>query len=352
MFLKSGTTFRPTSKDSMDLHDMLPADNYTVKKDQHGQLYLEKIESFTPIGKYYGNTLKHTSRIVNTFGDRIVSTGVMLTGEKGSGKTLLAKNVSIELAKSGVPTIVINQPWVGDQFNKLLQDITQPCVILFDEFEKTYDREEQEKILTLLDGVFGSKKLYMFTCNDKHRVDYHMKNRPGRIFYMIDFAGLSIEFIEEYCNDNLKNKANIQTVINISSLFSKFNFDMLASLLQEMNRYDETAQEALAILNIKPEFDMGTQYGIELFDGNKAIPDCSRMEFDGNPLSRDGIELGFTKPVEGKDSDDLPYTYEVFDVGSLVNMDAGAGKFTFSKNGIKLVLTKIKKKEFNYLNAF
>jgi SpoVK/Ycf46/Vps4 family AAA+-type ATPase len=100
----------------------------------------------------YGNTLRHTDRIINSFWKRPQQTGVLLNGEKGSGKTLLAKNISVELAKEGVPTIVINRDWTGDGFFKLLQDIDQPCVVLFDEFEKVYDREKQEEILTLLDA--------------------------------------------------------------------------------------------------------------------------------------------------------------------------------------------------------
>ena len=86
-------------------------------------------------------------------------------------------------------------------------------MVLFDEFEKVYDSDEQEEMLTLLDGVFPSKKLFVLTCNDKWRVNQHMRNRPGRIFYMLDFTGLDEDFVVEYCHDNLKNLANIDGVL-------------------------------------------------------------------------------------------------------------------------------------------
>ena len=135
-----------------------------------------------------GNVAKTSSRILNTFLDRPRSTGVLLVGEKGSGKTLLAQYTAIIAAnEKNIPTIVINKPWHGDQFNAFIQSIDQPAVILFDEFEKTYRRGDgdinyQEKILTLFDDVYSSQKLFLLTCNDKYRMNSHMMNRPGRLY--------------------------------------------------------------------------------------------------------------------------------------------------------------------------
>ena len=61
------------------------------------------------------------------------------TVEKGSGKTLLAQHTSILAAKEhGIPTIVVNKPWFGDNFNSFIQSISQPLIIFFDEFEKVH----------------------------------------------------------------------------------------------------------------------------------------------------------------------------------------------------------------------
>jgi hypothetical protein len=334
----------------MDVRNELPAGNYTVKEmPMGGPLYLEHIDSFTPLSKVYGDCLKNTDRVIRTFMDRPAATGIMLTGEKGSGKTLLTKNIAIELAKLDIPTIVINAPWHGDKFNSFIQTITQPCAILFDEFEKTYDRDEQEAILTLLDGVFPSKKLFMLTTNDKYRVDYHMRNRPGRIFYMLDFKGLDSVFIREYCEDNLKNTSQIDKIVNISSLFSEFNFDMLKALVEEMNRYDESPQEALRMLNAKPEFDGGSKYSIEVVHNGELVKgDVNPSEFNGNPLQPKGVEISFDIDPDGESD----WEYKEFNANALISVDAQAGKFVFEDKGTRLTLTKVKNKSYDYYGAF
>jgi hypothetical protein len=346
-FLKTGNTFRVSADDAIDLHYALPVGNYIVKVDQFGAMYLEQIDSFEFKGKRYGDNIKHTARIMNTFKSRDASTGVMLAGEKGSGKSLLAKSLSIAAANEGIPTIVINSPYKGDVFNKLIQDISQPCIVLFDEFEKVYDKEDQESILTLLDGVFPSKKLFVLTCNDKYRIDSHMRNRPGRIYYMIDFKGLDAGFITEYCNDNLNDKSHIEKICSIAGLFGEFNFDMLKALVEEMNRYNESPQESLKMINAKPEFDTGSRYNltVRINDVEWDTKDFSPETFDGNPLNENGIRIDYdTNPADN----DADWKRITFDAKSLVKIDPAAGVFVFTDGAATLTMTKIKPKVFNF----
>jgi hypothetical protein len=365
-FMKSGTRFNVSTKEAMDLHERLPAGNYTVKFDKMaGCFYLEQIESFEIRGKIYGDTRKQSQRILNTFNDRTASTGVMLTGEKGSGKTLLAKLLAVTAAETGVPTIVINEPWCGEGFNSFMQMIEQPTVILFDEFEKVYDKDDQEKMLTLLDGVYPSKKLFVLTCNDKWRVDSHMRNRPGRIFYSLDFKGLEQDFIMEYCADNLDNVDHIASVCRVAAMFDQFNFDMLKALVEEMNRYKETASEAMRMLNAKPEFGGDSKYKVSLQIKGLDIPEdvIEQDIWTGNPLTN-RISIDYkvfedaktAEPaLDGLASIETDWNWEDARFGQedLKQIDATAGKFVFiNADGDRVTLNRVKEKYYNYMDAF
>ena len=359
-FLKSGNTFRVSSKEAMDLHDVLPAGNYVIKKDAFENLFLEAIDSFEIKGKRYGDLDKNTDRVLNTFLSRPATTGVMLAGEKGSGKSLLAKNLAIEAAaRHNIPCIVINAPWTGDKFNSFMQSIDQPCVVLFDEFEKVYPSEEQEAILTLLDGVFPSKKLFVLTCNDKWRVDSHMRNRPGRIYYMMDYKGLDSTFISEYCIDNLKPELHIhiEKICQIASLFSQFNFDMLKATVEEMNRYNEAPEQALRMLNVKPEFDGGNKYVVKLLKDGEELEGKSleNEQWSGNPLQSE-VRVHYKEYEDTTDDEgdrEWDWATVKFTASDLKKIDSNAGKFVFvNKEGVTLTLNKVKEKTYSYMDAF
>lgn len=264
-FVKQDNRFSIATKNSVCTYDELPASTYAVKFNPMSGYYLEIVTDFILPKKVYGNHSNQADRILNTFHNRPASTGTLLSGEKGSGKTMLAKLICAQAAaKYSMPTLLVNNAFHGDDFNTFLNSIQQKSIVLFDEFEKVYDRDDQQAILTIMDGVYSTQKLFILTCNNKHAIDSHMKNRPGRLFYFIEYKGLDYSFIQEYCELNLNNKEQIGNIQTIASLFKEFNFDMLQALVEEMNRYNETAPEAIKLLNCKPDNDNRNMYLINL----------------------------------------------------------------------------------------
>lgn len=258
-FIQNGDIFRVTENCNIELNEKLPPALYTIQvMPMTNELYFQRIDTFELPEKIYGEAPKYTQRILRTFKERPNSTGVLLVGLKGSGKTLQAKHLC--LAAMGeeyqMPVILITRPFAGDAFNELMQSLGE-AVVFIDEFEKVYGSngdedvsKDQQMLLTLMDGAVQTKKLFLLTANDRHKVDSHMINRPGRIYYNISYKAIEDAVVEEYVRENLKNKEHKDGIYEVMSLVNDFNFDTLKALVEEMNRYDEQAVPAAKILNI------------------------------------------------------------------------------------------------------
>ncbi|KVP75270.1 hypothetical protein WJ96_05800 [Burkholderia ubonensis] len=332
-YRRSGSTFWPTSSEDLAIEQTLPVGTYTVGHSPFGY-YVERITDFELPGKLYGEVNRQADRIVGTFLKRPSGTGVLLSGQKGAGKTMLSKRIAQKVAAEyGIPTLVVNEAFHGDEFNAFIGGMNQPVVVLFDEFEKVYARDKQEALLTLFDGLYSSKKLFILTCNDRNRIDTHMVNRPGRLFYALDFAGLSKAFVEDYCADKLENKDNLRGVLSVAAFFENFSFDMLQALVEEMNRYGETASEAMQMLNMRPQNDEGGNFEVKGFRNGQPIL-CDGQNHDEvrrSPLSLNGMEVTFyafdeDEVPEGGLSKHESYT---LDVNNLQRVDLDNGHFVF-----------------------
>jgi len=306
--------------------------------------YLELTEDFELPKKLYGNLDKKAEKILNTFANRKGTTGALLCGEKGSGKTLLTKLISTQAREKGMPTILVNMAAQGDAFNTFLSAIQQPAVVLFDEFEKTYDKEEQKGLLTLLDGVFASQKLCLLTSNDFSAIDAHMKNRPGRIFYYLEFHGLDSQFIKEYGQDNLKNPAHVQGLQILSSFVKPMNFDMLKAVVEESNRYDESPMETLEMLNVRATGYADTFLYELVIPGRTLSKIHNTFEVRCNPMNGVEIDYYYEKGKNPKDPKKKAFEYDeiTFETKDLASINPEKGTYEFKKTSGETLKLKLK----------
>ena len=135
-----------------------------------------------------------------------------------------------------------------------IDKIEQDCVVLFDEFDKTFksnkENDEQAKLLSLFDGTAGGKKMYIVTCNELRGLNDYILNRPGRFHYHFRFEYPTAEAIREYLNDKLEKQfyGEIEKVIEFAGRIN-LNYDCLRAIAFELNQ-GSTFAEAITELNI------------------------------------------------------------------------------------------------------
>jgi hypothetical protein len=131
-----------------------------------------------------------------------------------------------------------------------------------------------------------------------------------------------------------------------------------------MNRYNETPQQAMRILNVRAEFDSGSPYAVEIYKGNRKADRVSPASWNGAPLSTKEIDLSYWfKPKKKAESDapvaigtigiddaddDEGWGEKSFTTDDLVKFNDKTSQFIFEKDGVTLILSKEVPKYFNF----
>lgn len=234
--------------------DQLPKGTYTVEFNPMSGFSLSKINNFVQKEpKIYGNHGVKVDKALKTFEIINRSLGIILSGDKGVGKSIFAQLLAERCTDNNLPVIIVKKAYPG--IADYIESIDQEVLVLFDEFEKMFDSrkdgiEPQENLLGLLDGVSQKKKLFVITVNNLHRVNEFMINRQGRFHYHIRFGYLGHEEITEYLKDKLPSEyyGEIDNVVRFASRVP-MNYDCLRAIAFELS-LGLTFAEAIADLNI------------------------------------------------------------------------------------------------------
>ena len=179
------------------------------------------------------------------------TTGVMLSGLKGSGKTITAKNIALH---SNLPIILIDKSFRSELISKLFNLLENvPACIMFDEIDKLGKHYADDYLLKVLDGANTcGKKLFLCTCNDTDAINEYLKDRCSRIRYWKKFDEVSPSLITEILNDKLNDKSEVGALTDfIVEKFECASFDNIVSFADEVNEYPTASfEELLADMNL------------------------------------------------------------------------------------------------------
>ena len=285
--IQIGSTY--SVKELTATHDKLPLGVYLTQfNDSTGEYYLVAKEQFKLPSKIYGNhdivnrwlkSWKHNSE---------KNLGILLSGTKGTGKTITAQKFCIE---SQMPVIIVNSPHGGGYAKGFNNFISNPVfansIVFIDEFEKVYnERDSQGELLGLLDGAFMTKLIFLLTVNENQLNEY-LNNRLNRIKYHKSYEDLEPEVVEEVIEDLLINKEHKDSIYKFFDKINICTFDLLVNVIKEMNLFNEDAIACGMHLNLSVQEKTYAVY--ELFNGGEYK--CNNLRISPGSLSSDNCHF-------------------------------------------------------------
>ena len=306
--ISTGKEFRIYS-DHLKVYEQMPSQSYIVRFNPLQGFFLEEYSEIEiHEDKIYGIHLNKVSKAISSFKGFKRNLGIILSGDKGIGKSLYAKLLSKAAIENGYPLIVIDEFIPG--IASYLETIEQEVVVLFDEFDKMVslprprsdgqDNSEslQSTLLTLLDGISAGKKLYVITCNSLHGLSDYFINRPGRFHYHFRFDYPSRNEIQTYLQDKISEDrwGEISKVTDFGEKVN-LNYDCLRAIAFEIQS-GESFEDAIQDLNIVNLEAQPYKLVVHFSDSSTLMVRKYKMDL----FNKDGRERTWLYDMNGEDT--------------------------------------------------
>ena len=241
---------------SFKIRKELPYGVYGVNMQaMSGELYLTKQKpEFLMPEDFYDVKGKEFQYVKDVAKASTGNLGIILNGVKGTGKTIFAEKLCNELQ---IPVLIM-ESWGEKNLSVLKQisDIPYDLVLFFDEFEKKFSEEDQQMLLSVIDGVYNTnyRRIFILTTNEAN-IDPNMLGRLHRFAYRLDFGYITDkEVIKDYFSKRI-NLADEQLHWLIGYMQSKINntIDTFSKIVEEINLvgFDKFREVGSEIMNLE-----------------------------------------------------------------------------------------------------
>ena len=247
-FIKNGDNIMPIPSGSN--YELIAGKVYELHNTQMDNPCLEESNDFIFPEKYYlsESDKKFITKSVNTYNktDKL-TTGVLFSGLKGSGKTLMAKKAAME---SGLPIIVVNGSVRASDIEDFFAHVSDNVCIIMDELDKNW---YLPALLGFFDGVKPTcKKLILCTANEENDINKYLNDRCSRIRYKRAFKSIDKNVAKTVLSEYFDTEEAIEGAAEFCcSAMSVVSYDNVVVFGEEhKNNPDADFDEILNDLNI------------------------------------------------------------------------------------------------------
>jgi len=226
---------------------------FEIRKHKDTDMYyLEQKEyRYVVPNKLYGDMGTYVDFYWNSFQRNGFVGGLLLTGQKGSGKTMISASLCNKAIERGLRVIEITNIQFSVGLLKFLDELDK-VVLFFDEFGKNFNTSQQDKMLTLLSNISGKERLVFITENNPQRISEFIRNRPGRVKYSLHFNKLPKKVVDEYCQEFGVTETFYKDFIDAYSTIITFQFDHLIAIVDEhLNNPTMPFKDLVELLNVE-----------------------------------------------------------------------------------------------------
>ena len=247
---QSGTSFHPRTR--ADKVPKLPAGVYSFRANPMGWWLERTASKFEfPFKVYRDGSDSIIGRVKTYWRANGGNLGILMNGLRGAGKTMTAQLLGNDLIEEEkLPVLVVRGPV---PLQVIFNAVQQNMMVIFDEFEKTHKDEDQQQLLSTIDGMSRSafNRLIIFTTN-RTEINENFRDRPSRIHYKFEFVRVADEVIEGLINDSLPPdlmhfKSDIFEFLNSRKICT---IDIVKAVIAEVVTFRESPLEFEGMLNI------------------------------------------------------------------------------------------------------
>jgi hypothetical protein len=271
--------------------EKIPPSVYRINVTEEGLDLVRDRKRFTLPSKIYGDHHFHLSAIMEAFEERACSTGVLLKGLKGSGKSLLAEHIGNKCLDLEMPVLLINTEIPAGLLKSVISLIGS-CMVYFDEYGKIYGKAAKDSMLALFSDTDLKNVMFVVTANEDKELNEYMIDRPGRFMFRINYGDLTTEVVKDVCRSNDINEEITEYLVAYAA-FHHLSFDILMYLVRQAQRVT-TAKELnkrISILNVPDPINQSLSVVDVSFQGQHFVGEVIER-YDQDHLEIDLIQDG------------------------------------------------------------